>query len=543
MNALRAYLVKHFGLAADADEAAVRKLAGEKLTASQILELTTSDVATKSPIEALAEKLGDVFKAKGGDGAQTATVVQDGKTVSAPAPEADAVNKAAMELLVKMGLGKPAPDSTVKPEDLFAAAAKAAGDNSGTVRIPKPTERYESTKSRLVFPSKGVGGRKTDHPMAGMDAVMPDGRPAYALSEREKALSGVFLMARALGGYNKQGSLPDWHKQAYEESLRECEFVGDIHLPGHKPEYINTPRKLTELEVKTLLADSTSGGTNIVPYQFDDELVTFPLLYNELFPEITVEDVDGTNQVIQGRILNMSIASGPSEDGATNIALLSTASLIDKLTWNMYPATGAVNFGRDFLSDSPTQLLPTCMKLYQPALGKWLDDKIATGSGTGEPTGVTTTSGTNTYSFTNGSAGPMKVSDWEGMMSAVPPEYQRLPGSRWIWLAQNAMWWRIRGLSVGTSDQRRIYGYDDLNYKFYNMPFKINASVPAATVAYFNAADYVMKRRKGLYFETTTEGQTLMLLNELMVIARSRWGGQMIRPKSAALATNASVHS
>lgn len=534
MDALKAYLVKHFGLAADADEAAVRKLAGEKLTASQILELTTSAVSTKSPIEELAEKLGSVLgiKAAGTDGAQTASV-----------QSADATNRAAAEFIKAHGLGQTQSDSAVQPADLLAGAAKTAAEKAGTVRVVKPTERYESTKSRLVFPAKGIGGRKTDHPMAGMDAVMPDGRAAYALSEREKALSGVFLMARALGDHGKQASMPDWHKQAYEEALRECEFVGTIHLPGYKEEYISTPRKLTEVEIKTFLSDSTSGGSSIVPYQFDDELITFPLLYNELFPEITVEDVDGTNQVIQGRIQNMTIASGPSEDGTTNITLLTTDGLIDKLTWNMYPATGAVNFGRDFLSDSPTQLLPTCMKLYQPALGKWLDDKIATGTGTGEPTGVTTTSGTNTYSFVSGSAGPMKVADWEGMMSAIAPEYQRLPGSRWIWLAQNAMWWRIRGLSVGTSDQRRIYGYDDLNYKFYNMPFKINASVPAATVAYFNAKDYVMKRRKGLYFETTTEGKTLMLLNELMVVARSRWGGQMIRPKSAALATNASVHS
>src|SRR5690348_2157242 len=148
MDALKAYLVKHFGLAADADEAAVKqlatKLAGEgKLTLSQILELNSPAPAAKSPLEVLADKLAEAMKAKGGDGAQTATAVQNGQTVSAPAPEADSVNRVALELFKALNMGQSQPDSAVQPAEALLAAAKAAGSGGagGATRVKSPTEQ------------------------------------------------------------------------------------------------------------------------------------------------------------------------------------------------------------------------------------------------------------------------------------------------------------------------------------------------------------------------------------------------------------------
>ena len=51
-----------------------------------------------------------------------------------------------------------------------------------------------------------------------------------------------------------------------------------------------------------------------------------------------------------------------------------------------------------------------------------------------------------------------------------------------------------------------------------------------------------MWRRKGMEIQVSDEGKTLMLANELLVVARSRWGGQLVDPNAMVEMTNAATH-
>lgn len=536
MNALKAYLVKNHGLSEDADEAAVQQKAAELIKSGDLSladynKLIAPEPKSASPLEKLGDLIDKAVEKR------LANVQISGAAV----PTAQQVGNATDQVMQRhFGGNAQQQDSAITPTQVFGKAAGTDGAQT-RVNVNSPSRHLDSTKSRLIYPHFTKSGNRA-HPNAGQDVTF-EGRAAYAQSDLDKAHAGAFLKHRLASMCGKTHTLDDWSKQLAEECIRECEFVGEIWDPIHGKHYIHEPRKLTDIEVKTMLADSTSGGSDIVPYFFEVELVTYPLLNNEFFPLVTLKDIDGTNQIRQGTLGNMTINSGPAEGGSPSITLETTTDLVGVVTWNIFNATGAITFGRDFLTDTPTNVQQTTLDLYKEKLGEWLDDQICNGDGTTEPEGIFNTSNTKTYSFTNSTAGPMKVKDWEGMISAMPLQYRRQGGASIVWAMRDAMWWRIRGISVSDTDQRRIFGYNNEKYNFYEHGVKINESIASSNVAFANLKKYVMYRRKGLGFETSTDGKQLMVDNEMLVVARSRWGGKVQDANAVVLATNASLHS
>jgi HK97 family phage major capsid protein/HK97 family phage prohead protease len=422
-------------------------------------------------------------------------------------------------------------ETQLQPAQVFSTAACQP-------RVKRASEQYDSTKRRLIFPNDKKSvlhfGR-----LAGHDVTF-ENRPAYQSSQLEKAMAGAWLKHKLASQLGTAHLLSDHDRDLYQELVERGEWVGEVR-DGNGTHYYREPSRLSSLHQKTLLADSTSGGQYAVPYFFDVDLVTFPLLYGELFPLVDLRELATSNQVKGATLANMTISAGPAEGDTPGITLQTTASLVGQLTTNIFNATGAITIGRDFLADSPIDLQADIVGLYQRALLQWLDKEIATGDGTTGPLGLFNTSNVLTATSKNSTAGPLTVSDIEGMVKTLPKQY-RNKQENVVWVASDGLYFRIRGISVSGTDQRRIFGYDYEQYMLASHPFKIENDVAGSDLAFVNMSKYRMWRRKGMEIQVSDEGKTLMLANELMIVARSRWGGQLVDPSAMVEMTNASLH-
>ncbi len=95
----------------------------------------------------------------------------------------------------------------------------------------------------------------------------------------------------------------------------------------------------------------TGCGTNAVPYFFDVDLITYPLLTGmSCTPMVDVRNVPRGNSVHGASMQNPSVNWGTSE--GTEIAMFDTSALIAALNTSIYNVTAAIEVGRDFLADS-----------------------------------------------------------------------------------------------------------------------------------------------------------------------------------------------
>ncbi|MGH7193432.1 MAG: phage major capsid protein, partial [Candidatus Saccharimonadales bacterium] len=295
-------------------------------------------------------------------------------------------------------------ETQVTPETIFAVHAPVVG----APRVKRASEQYESTKRRLCWPTDKKAGLHLGR-LAGQDLTL-ENRPAYESSQLEKAMAGAWLKHKLASQLGTAHLLSDHDKDLYRELVERGEWVGEVR-DGNGTHYYREPSKLSPLHQKTLLADSTSGGQYAVPYFFDVDLVTFPLLYGELFPLVDLRELNTSNQVKGATLANLTISAGPAEGDTPGITLQTTTNLVGSLTTNIYNATGAITIGRDFLADSPVDLQADIISLYQRALLQWLDKEIATGDGTTGPLGLFNTANVLTATSKNSTAGPMTVSD------------------------------------------------------------------------------------------------------------------------------------
>lgn len=540
MNAtLKAFLVEKHGLAADADDAAAKTLAKSKVASGEIdlddyTAMLTPKAGTASPVDRLAELL----KQKG--------AVTVGATAATP-EEVDAIARASMANAAgSQGLPR-GTESPVDPSKVFGGAVNHANEDNGSgggsnPRVKRASEQYDSTKSRKIYPHETFLGHKSWNPLAGQDVTF-EGRPAYNQSQLEKAQSGVWIKHQLYAGAGMRNMLNDHEKDLLAELLQKGEFVGDYHDPNADggSVYLRQPRKLAGWQQKAYLEDTTSGGSYLIPYFFDVDLVTYPLLYGELFPGVDLRELPTSNQVKTPTLANLTTAAGPAEDGSTAITLQTTTSLSTVLTNNVVPFTGSILIGRDMLADTPISLEEEFMKLFNVSQLQYLDYQIALGDGTTGITGIFTTSGTKTATAANSTAGPWTVTDFENIIAALPKQYRSGPKPT-VWVSPDSQYFRARGIKVSSTDQRRIFGYTLDDYKFYNRLWKIENDIGTAKLGYGRLDLFRLFRRKGLQLETSIVGKTLMLLNEALIVARSRWAGSVVDANGWVLVTNAPLH-
>lgn len=444
-------------------------------------------------------------------------------------PEADLATKIekGMDLLARLG----EQNATAKPDrpalpDMSKAMNGGGTEGGGSdVRIKRAHEQYSDTKSEQHFPEFDTRGHK--HVRSGQllaEGEGPLSRPIKSTSRRDAAVCGAYIKASLQGckGLPPQMKLTDHDRDLLRYALEEMEWGGESIALGRE-KGVFEGRKLQPHEQKAVLDDATSGGLEAAPIVFDDMLITTPLLYGEFFPAVNVVPIARGRRIEGVSIGNVTLTSGGADN--TNITLFTTTSFIAAFDTNIYVCDGAIEIGLDFISDSPIDVVGEVNRQYGIRQLAWLDEQITIGDGTTEPEGITVASGTTSVS--GGSAAPT-VGVYESFFFGVTKKYkQGYPSDRIMFGANETTYQRARAIAVGASDARRIFGMTHGDYMLMGHKYGI-AEGMANTQAFFaNMARYRMYRRLGITVRATTEGQTLVRKNLMMISARARWGGQL----------------
>lgn len=386
------------------------------------------------------------------------------------------------------------------------------GAGSSSIRIKGEKEKYDTERVQLKHAKTGA-------------PVVYDNRPFEGPSELDMAKAGVwFRWQMRRQGANIGRPLSEHEKGLLIEMFEDDVWVGEDH-----------PSKgLTNLfgmESKAILDDTNSGGDYLVPEVFDQAVITFPLLFGELFPMVEVIDVEG-RQIETASVGNPTVTWGNAE--GTSLSLFNTASLIAEITGTVFPVQVLVEMGRDMLADSPVAVASIVQQNIGQRMQSTLDEQIAIGDGTTEPQGITNASGLTSVNSDNGAGGPPTVSDYEALMFAIAKQYRQQAWNN-AFIANDTSYRRARGIAVSGTDQRRIFGMDEQSYMLLEHPYKVQNDIGNSSLIFGALKKYRMWRRTGFEVRYSEEGQTLMQKNTALLSVRGRFGGKVVDSNAFAL--------
>lgn len=421
---------------------------------------------------------------------------------------------------------------------MIAAMGGISDGDSIDARVKSAVEQYSSTKSVLTYPSETKAGRP--HQLAGQ-RVTEFGRGLDSPSDRDKALAGVWAKWQILCATPRFAGNAKfaWERLTeHEKSLLAhlCEEGEWDDSTDGRPR----TRKGYAGGVKALIDESgTSRGQEAAPIVFDDMVIQAPLLYGELYPLVNTVPLDRGRRV-EGVQTGTVTGSWGGVD-ASAISLFNFASYVTAFDTTIYRWQGACQVGLDFMEDTPIDFGAHITAQYGERLLEDLDDVIAVGNGSTQPEGVITNGGTS-VAF----GGSNSIGNMESLRFAVgKAEHKGSVAGTAVFCGTETSYQRIKALSVGSSDARRLFAgastntgtYDD--YSLMNRPFKINESLTNAQMFYAILARYRMYRRKGFQVRTSTEGDTLIRANEMLIVVMARYGGQLERAAAAGVTTTA----
>jgi len=397
------------------------------------------------------------------------------------------------------------------------------------IRVKEAVEHYDNTKGALVYPEKTH--RDAAHPLAGMP-VSEFGRTKTSLSIRDKALAG------------------SWAKFAIQANLVKSTQIAYDNLPQHDKELLHYLCDKTEWDditkdngatrmgypggVKQLIDDGgASGGLEAAPIVFDDMVIETPLLYGELFPLVNVVPIDRGRRIEGVTVGQVTGAWGGVDD--TAITLFNTTAYVAAFDTSIYRWEGSIHVGLDFLSDTPIDFGQLISRQYGNELMRQLDIVVAVGNGTTQPQGVMN-SGATAVAW----GGATTLGNYESLRFGVAkPEHSTDMRRTAVFCGTETSYQRAMAIPVGAADVRRIFGMDYDGYSIMNRKYAINESLTNAQIFYAILGRYRMYRRRGFVLRSSTEGDTLIRQNELLIAVMARYGGQMERAAAASLTTTA----
>ncbi|MBL9163127.1 MAG: phage major capsid protein [Planctomycetaceae bacterium] len=393
--------------------------------------------------------------------------------------------------------------------------SKVFGGDS--IRVKKPSERYSNVKS--------VG----KHAKTGLPVTDEHGKQVETVSELEKFQAGCWLKyTAAKSGLPVQ--MAEHEREAVEEIFAEQAFCGKIggvyenDIPGSR--------------VKALISDSTSGGVELNPTFFDSAVITFPLLHSEFLPRIDLRDMPRGAAVETASIGNPTVFWGGGLDG-TSTSPFDTSSLVAEIAATVRPVTVAVEVGRDFLSDAAADVGRILVENIGQRMLAELDKVIIKGDGLTQPQGIFNASGlTDIGNPTGGNGAAPQVSDLERLLFGVPKQY-RNASMRCAFFGNDVTYSRIRGIAVGASDARRVFGMDHGSYSVLEHPFLISNDLGNAYCGFGALAKYRLWRRMAQEVRWTTEGRELTLKNLALLTVRGRYAGKVVDGAAFAFTDNA----
>lgn len=553
-KAMRSWLVEHKGLSADASDDEFRKAAAEALLDGSLahdkyVELCKdpdADAAnglekTLAAITGSLENLGKRMEGLESKGATPTSSVSS--TNETPA---DGHTPAAEPSLKSTAPKAPADESAF--DKAFGGGESVSNDpNLPAVRVVGAHERYDKSTKAVHFPERTQKGML--HPFAGQRAFEggDKGRRVIdAPSDLDQAISGAYIKwaiqseKGGTQGIPKSLQMTDHDRDLMQYALRECKWGGVIGGTGSEDDGAVGLKgdKLTEFQQKAILDDAISGGVEVAPISFDDQVILIPLLNGEFFPRVNVVNITRGRRIEGASMGNVTLSSGGAD--GTPIPLFNTASFITAFNTDIHVVNGSIEIGLDFLSDSPIDVAGTITAQYGQQLLTWLDEQVCVGDGTTEPEGVLNATGTTTVNSTNGAVGPPTVGDYEGLLFGVPKNYkQGYPANRITYAANETTYQRARGIAVGAGDQRRVFGMNQEDYSVLGHPYGIGEFFTNPQVLFVNWGRYRMYRRLGLTVKVTTEGKELVRNNFMLITARARYGGQLEDGAAAAVMTDA----
>ena len=410
--------------------------------------------------------------------------------------------------------------TTTKTPASVGANTKAAKVLGGA-RVKDASERLCSKK----FAVKGRDG----------NALMWGAKAVETPSERDNAVVGVWWkhLMRKQGVPNV--TLTEFERALLNETIQKGRWVGDVPGRGYYGGGADPSDFVPNMQVKSLLDDTVSGGLFLAPVEFDSAVITYPLLHGEIFPLVDVVPVTGRR--IQGATVgNVSMSWGTA--AGTAVQPYNTASLVGELSTPVYPLTGAIEISNELMNDSPVNIGATVTQLYAERQKAELDRVIIAGNGYTEPTGIANTSGLVTVNSDNGTGGPPTVSDYEGLIFSVAKQYR---AKEWnpAFMANDTTYRRARAIPVGPGDERRVFGMDHQSYQLLDYPYRISNDVPNTRILFGCWKRYRMYQRLGSEVTVTREGRALTLSNTTLVAVRSRFGGRVVDANAFALMTDA----
>jgi HK97 family phage major capsid protein len=394
--------------------------------------------------------------------------------------------------------GDPDVAKRLTPSKIFGG-----GDH---IRVKKPSERYSNVKS------------VAKHAKTGLPVTDERGKQVETTSELEKFQAGAWLKYTAA----KAGlvvEMSEHEREAVEQIFSEQTFCGKIGgvyeqgIPGSR--------------VKALISDGTSGGVELNPEFFDSAIVTFPLLHSEFLPRIDLRDMPRGASIETASVGNPTVVWGSGLDG-TSQSPFDTSGLVAEITASVKPVTAAVEVGLDFMRDAAIDVGRILVENIGQRMLAELDRVICLGDGITQPLGIANAPGMHDIGNPAGGAGAdPQVNDLESLLFAVPKVY-RTAADRPAFFANEISYSRIRGLPVGASDARRIFGMTHEDYMVLNRPFLISADLPNNFCGFGALAKYRLWRRMAQEVRWTTEGKELALKNLALLTVRGRYAGKVI---------------
>jgi hypothetical protein len=404
-----------------------------------------------------------------------------------------------------------------------------------SIRIKDAVEMYDSTKSAMVYPDRTEKGKP--HPSAGRPVKdFSTGRTIDTASEKDMAIIGAFAKFAANSAKIKSRTIGFAQLPEHDKNLllwaMENEKWGGATDGGDFADIKD--RRLTPSEQKALIDDGSSGGLEAAPIVFDDQVIQTPLLHGELYPLVNVVPLDRGRRVEGVATGTVTASWGGIDD--TAITLFNTASYVSAFDTTIFRWEGAIRIGLDFLSDTPIDFGQHITTQYGERLMEDLDDVIAAGDGTTQPEGCVNKSGTTAVTFSSAT----NLGNYESLRFGVAkPEHRANLKSSIVFLGTETSYQRARAIPVGSSDARRLGGMDYDSYRWMERDYKINESLTNLQIMYVVLARYRMYRRRGFTMRTSTEGDTLIRNNEMLMVAMARYGGQLERGAVCAKTTDA----
>lgn len=423
--------------------------------------------------------------------------------------------------------------------------ANAMGDDdwSKAAGVESIDKLYDQGKSDLVYPAvkAGAAGAKS-HPFAGQ-LVQEGGRTLQEASEFEQAKNGAWFKLLAYSQTGGKGlpanlKMTDRDHALINHALHNDRFGGCLRGGDSDEKGVVgiENQKLSPAQIKTVIDDTTSGGLEIAPIYFDDNVIKVPRLFGELYPFVNVTPITRGRRIESATLGNVTITSRGSVRDDQTIPLFNTNSFISAFDTTIHVCDGAIELGLDHMSDSSVDLGAHVTQSYGEALLEWLDTQIADGDGTTEPEGVMNASGTTSVTFS--STAPT-IGGYEALLFGVPKRYKKgFQGSRIMFCSNETTYSRARGIPVGAADARRLFGMAQENYMMFEHNYAIVDAMDNNDGFFANLARYRMYRRMGLTMRISTEGKDLITNNKMLVTARARFGGQLEDGLAAAVATD-----